>query len=51
MNVDENIVTAQKFGIMSIPTFLIFKGGKVVEQIVGVPSESGLKAKIQAHIK
>ena len=50
LNVDENTETAQKFGILSIPTFLIFKGGKVVEQIVGVPSEDGLKSKLTALI-
>lgn len=50
MNVDENPQTAQQFGIMSIPTFLLFKGGKVVEQIVGVPTEAGLKAKLEANL-
>jgi thioredoxin 1 len=50
LNVDENQDISQQFGIMSIPTFLFFKGGKVVEQIVGVPSEAGLKAKIESHL-
>jgi thioredoxin 1 len=50
MNVDENQEISQQFGIMSIPTFLFFKGGKVVEQIVGVPSEGGLKSKIEAYL-
>lgn len=49
-NVDENQETAQKYGIMSIPTFLLFKAGKVVEQIIGVPTEDGLIAKLESHI-
>ena len=51
LNVDENSETAQKYGIMSIPTFLIFKAGKVVEQIIGVPTEDGLIAKLENHLK
>ena len=35
LNVDENQQLAGQFGIMSIPTMLFFKDGKVVEQIVG----------------
>lgn len=50
LNVDENMATAQKYGIMSIPTFLIFKTGKVVEQMIGVPTEDGLIAKLESHI-
>ena len=36
LNVDENPQIAARYGIMSIPTLLIFKGGKMVDQIVGV---------------
>lgn len=36
LNVDENPATAQKYGIMGIPTLMIFKDGKVVERIVGL---------------
>ena len=35
LNVDENQAIASKYGVMSIPTFLVFKAGKVVEQKVG----------------
>ena len=35
LNVDNNPNTAQKYGIFSIPTILIFKGGQVAAQIVG----------------
>ena len=50
LNVDENQETAQQYGIMSIPTFLIFKAGKVVEQMIGVPTEDGLIAKLESYI-
>jgi thioredoxin 1 len=36
VNVDENPQTAQKFTVMSIPTFLIFKGGIIVDSLIGV---------------
>ncbi len=40
LNVDECRDIAARYGIMSIPTLLIFKGGKVVDQIIGaVPKE------------
>ncbi len=42
LNVDENPQTAAKFGIMSIPTLLLFKGGQVVKQMVGVQSKDKL---------
>ncbi|MBT5947616.1 MAG: thioredoxin, partial [Nitrospinaceae bacterium] len=38
LNIDENPSTPTKFGIRGIPTLIIFKGGEVVEQIVGVRS-------------
>jgi len=43
LNVDENPQTAQKYGIMSIPTLLVFKDGQVVEQFVGVQPKEVLK--------
>ncbi len=44
LNVDENQETAQQYGIRSIPTLLVFKGGRVVEQIVGAVPKSKLEA-------
>lgn len=36
LNVDENPKSAGKFGVMSIPTIIIFKGGQAVKTLVGV---------------
>jgi thioredoxin 1 len=47
VDVDENNQIAQQFGIRSIPTLLLFKGGKVVEQIVGAV----FKTKLEDSIK
>lgn len=50
VNVDDNPELAQQFNILSIPTFLIFKGGQVVEQFSGSMSKEALKEKIEAHL-
>jgi thioredoxin 1 len=46
LNVDENSEIAQKFSVMSIPTIIIFKGGKVIKQFVGVQSKETLKEEL-----
>ncbi|PCC71206.1 thioredoxin [Nannocystis exedens] len=46
LNVDENQDTPQTYGIRSIPTVLVFKGGKVVAQVVGANSYSAYQAAI-----
>ena len=43
LDVDENPDTAQKFGIMSIPTLLFKKDGEVVKQVAGVHTKGQLK--------
>ena len=45
-NVDENPQTAEKFRIMSIPTFILFKEGAAVQTAVGGMSKAELEAKI-----
>ncbi len=50
VNVDEAQELAVKFGIMSIPTLLIFKKGKVVSQIVGAMPKEELLSKIQPNL-
>ncbi len=47
VNVDENGALAGRFGIMSIPTFLIFKGGKIVAQTTGAQSKDKLKELVE----
>ncbi|MFA6600286.1 MAG: thioredoxin [Candidatus Omnitrophota bacterium] len=43
VNVDDSPVSAQKYGIQGIPTLLFFKGGQVVEQLVGFQSEEKIQ--------
>ncbi len=50
MNVDENQLTPSEYGIMSIPTLLIFKDGQPVEQLVGLQDKAKLAEKLKAHI-
>lgn len=46
LNVDENPQTAAKCQVMSIPTLLFFKGGKVVDTVIGAVPEQTLQPKI-----
>jgi len=50
VNVDESPQLAGQFNVMSIPTLLIFKGGKPVDQIVGALPKDKLLAKINPHL-
>ena len=43
LNVDDNPNTAANYGIRGIPTLLFFKGGKVVQQLVGVKTKADIK--------
>jgi thioredoxin 1 len=46
-NVDENSATAEKFGIMSIPSIKIFKNGKVQQEFIGVQSKEALQKALE----
>lgn len=46
VNVDENPATPGKYGVRGIPTLILFKGGAVVDQIVGAVPKSQLEALI-----
>ena len=46
LNVDENRDTAIKYGIMSIPTLLYFKDGKLVDKTIGVVSKDTIETKL-----
>ncbi len=50
LNVDDNPATATKYGIRGIPTLLLFKGGQVVQQLVGVKSKAEIKKVIDENI-
>lgn len=50
LNVDENPKTATHYGIMSIPTLVFFKNGKVMDQVMGALSKSDLKKKIEENL-
>jgi len=47
INVDENSKTAQDFAIMSIPALKIFKGGKVIQEFVGMQAKETLKSALE----
>ncbi len=50
LDVDNNQESAIKYGVRSIPTVLIFKGGKVVDTIIGAVPKNQLKQKLEAAI-
>lgn len=50
VDVDDNAELSAKYGIRSIPTLLIIKGGEVVDTIVGAPSKQTLVDKIEAQL-
>jgi thioredoxin 1 len=50
IDVDQNQETANKFSIMSIPTLLVMKDGKVVDTLVGFKSNEALEEALNKHI-
>lgn len=50
LNVDENQATATKFGIMSIPSLLVFKNGELVDRIIGAMPKEMLMTKLNPHL-
>ena len=50
VDVDENQSTAEKFGVMSIPTMIIQKDGKVVDTVVGYHEKDALKKIIEKYL-
>lgn len=50
LNVDQNNNTAFRFQIRSIPTLLLFKGGKVVEQRIGAIGKSDVQRMLEPHV-
>lgn len=50
VNVDENRTLAQKYGVMSLPTMLLFKNGDQAEKLMGFMPKSAIAAKINPHL-
>ena len=50
LDVDHNQNTAYAFGVMSIPTLLLFKNGEPVDRIVGYQPKPALKNRLQKHL-
>lgn len=49
LNVDDNPDTASRFGVMSIPTLILFKDGEPVDKVVGLQSKDALKSFVSRH--
>jgi len=47
VNVDEQPALASKYGISSIPSLFLFKGGEIVDNLVGFMSDKDLRARLQ----
>jgi thioredoxin 1 len=50
LDVDHNQDTAMAFGVMSIPTLLVFKNGEAVDRIVGFQPKAQLLRRLQQHL-
>jgi len=50
VNVDDSQGLAMKYGIMSIPTLLVFRNGEAVEQLIGAMPKTQLVSKLKPHI-
>lgn len=50
LNVDENPSTTMRYMVRGIPTVMLFKGGELVDQIVGLVDKSSLKQLVDKHL-
>jgi thioredoxin 1 len=50
VNVDDNPESASRFGVMSIPTLIVFKNGEPVDKIIGFQPKDALKSVVSRHI-
>ena len=50
LDVDDNQQTAARYNVRSLPTFLLFKGGQPVDQVIGAVPRPVLEGKIQEHL-
>lgn len=50
LNTDDNPAIASRYGIMSIPTILLFKNGEIVERIVGAAPKKDFEKMLSSHV-
>ena len=50
LNVDENLTVASRYGIRSIPTLLLFKGGQIQEQVVGTAPKDAINRMLDKYL-
>ena len=51
MDVDKNLTIAKQFGVMSVPTFLVFKDGAQVDKITGFRNQAQLKEIFEGYLE
>ena len=51
LDIDSNQITAQQYSVKSIPTLLIFKGGRVVSQLIGAMPRKKLEDEVKKHVQ
>jgi len=49
-NTDDASEVATRYGVMSIPTLLVFKGGEMVDQMIGTLPKQAIQSKVEAHL-
>jgi thioredoxin 1 len=51
VNVDSNPASAARFGVRSIPTLILFRGGEPIAQMVGVAPKAQIAATVHRHLR
>jgi thioredoxin len=51
LNIDENPATANRFGVRSIPTLLVLKGGREIDRLVGVQPKQEILRRLESALK
>jgi thioredoxin 1 len=50
LNIQDEEEVGTRYGVMSIPTLIVFKGGEVVDQIVGLAPKAQIRSKLDPHL-
>ncbi len=50
LNIDDNEALAVEYRVMTIPTLAVFKGGEMVDKLIGVQSKDAVQAMIEKHL-